>query len=138
MTHSNQSDSTASHVLSQILYACFAIPVAIVMINVFWPAGFVLAIILAAFWPTPWEAKRGLGAKEVENIVRDLVPNGKSKATGNASFDAYRADVLDRLEKEQDRFEDFLGRLRDAKDKSEFDRFMDDRAGRISDQPTSS
>lgn len=48
--------------------------------------------------------------------------------TGNRAFDAYKADTLRRLESEQDNFEAFLERLREAKDKAEFDQFMDDRA----------
>ncbi|MCF6443567.1 DUF2852 domain-containing protein [Nereida sp. MMG025] len=48
--------------------------------------------------------------------------------TGNAAFDAYKADTLRRLEEEQASFEQFLERLREAKDKAEFDQFMDDRA----------
>lgn len=50
------------------------------------------------------------------------------RPTGNAAFDAYKADTLKRLEQEQEAFESFLQRLRQAKDKTEFDSFMDDRA----------
>lgn len=50
------------------------------------------------------------------------------RATGNSAFDSYKADTLSRLEEEQHRFEEFLERLRDAKDKSEFDDFMEERA----------
>jgi hypothetical protein len=50
------------------------------------------------------------------------------RASGNAAFDSYKADTLRRLEEEQEAFEGFLQRLRQAKDKSEFDSFMDDRA----------
>lgn len=50
------------------------------------------------------------------------------RATGNAAFDSYKADTLRRLEDEQEAFEAFLQRLRAAKDKTEFDTFMDDRA----------
>lgn len=53
-----------------------------------------------------------------------------SRPTGNAAFDAYKADTLSRLEEEQNSFENFLERLRAAKDKSEFDTFMDERAAR--------
>lgn len=53
-----------------------------------------------------------------------------SRPTGNAAFDSYKADTLRRLEEEQTSFESFLERLRAAKDKSEFDAFMDERAGR--------
>jgi hypothetical protein len=49
-------------------------------------------------------------------------------SSGNTAFDAYKADTLRRLEEEQNNFESFLERLRDAKDKAEFDQFMDDRA----------
>lgn len=48
-------------------------------------------------------------------------------SSGNNAFDAYKADTLKRLEDEQGAFEAFMQRLRDAKDKSEFDAFMDDR-----------
>jgi Protein of unknown function (DUF2852) len=48
--------------------------------------------------------------------------------SGNTAFDAYKSDTLKRLEEEQKAFESFLQRLRDAKDKSEFDSFMEDRA----------
>ena len=52
----------------------------------------------------------------------------KFRTSGNTAFDAYKADTLRRLEDEQDAFEAFLQRLRDAKDKSEFDQFMSDRS----------
>lgn len=50
------------------------------------------------------------------------------RPSGNAAFDAYKSDMLRRLEDEQTAFEAFLQRLREAKDKSEFDSFMEDRA----------
>ena len=50
-------------------------------------------------------------------------------SSGNSAFDAYKANTLKRLKDEQKQFEAFLNRLREAKDKSEFDRFMDERAG---------
>ena len=53
---------------------------------------------------------------------------GTFRSSGNAAFDAYKADTIRRLQEEQDAFEAFLQRLRDAKDKSEFDSFMADRA----------
>ncbi len=55
------------------------------------------------------------------------------KSSGNAAFDAYKADTLRRLEEEQDSFESFMRRLRDAKDKAEFDQFMAERAGKARD-----
>lgn len=53
---------------------------------------------------------------------------GAFKSSGNMAFDAYKGDTLRRLEEEQASFEDFLRRLRESKDKVEFDAFMDDRA----------
>lgn len=55
------------------------------------------------------------------------------KSSGNSAFDAYKAETLRRLEEEQDNFEAFLKRLRDAKDQAEFDQFMDDRAQKMTD-----
>ena len=54
--------------------------------------------------------------------------SGPFRSSGNAAFDAYKSDTIRRLQEEQDAFEAFLQRLRDAKDKSEFDSFMSDRA----------
>jgi Protein of unknown function (DUF2852) len=51
-----------------------------------------------------------------------------SNATGNNAFDTYKAEALRRLEDEQEAFEAFLQRLRNSKDKTEFDAFMEDRA----------
>ncbi|SHG67534.1 Protein of unknown function [Cognatiyoonia sediminum] len=120
---------TSVQILSMLLFAVFAVPTAIVMINVFWPAGFALALVFAIYWPRPFETKtKGLDATEVEEMVKDLVPSQEPRSSGNASFDAYRSDVIERLEAEQVNFEAFLERLRDAKDKTEFDQFMDDRA----------
>ncbi len=48
-------------------------------------------------------------------------------STGNSAFDSYRDETLKRLEDEQTAFQAFIQRLREAKDKAEFDQFMDDR-----------
>ena len=117
-------------VISTILYAGFAFVTTIVALNIFWPAGLALGIVLGwrggfipGFGQTP-------GSQQAA-AVQSVAPAASAMpSSGNASFDAYRAEMLTRLEKEQDRFEGFLGRLREAKDKSEFDRFMDDRAAR--------
>ena len=50
------------------------------------------------------------------------------RPSGNSAFDAYKTETLRRLEDEQASFEQFLERLREAKDKAEFDQFMNDRA----------
>ncbi|WP_372839483.1 DUF2852 domain-containing protein [Phaeovulum sp.] len=48
--------------------------------------------------------------------------------TGNAAFDSYKADTLQRLEREQNEFEAFLHRLRESRDKAEFDQYLAERA----------
>ena len=48
-------------------------------------------------------------------------------SSGNAAFDEYRNETFRRLEEEQREFRDFLSRLRMAKDKAEFDQFMNER-----------
>ena len=116
---------TSVQILSTILFAAFAIPVTIVALNVFWPAGVVIAGLLAwrgGFAPS---MARGPALPSIDG----LAPRAEApKSSGNATFDAYRDMTLARLEQEQDRFGDFLDRLREARDKVEFDQFMQDRA----------
>ncbi len=50
-----------------------------------------------------------------------------TQSSGNHAFDEYREETLRRLEDEQQEFDGFLERLRQARDKAEFDQFMDDR-----------
>jgi hypothetical protein len=60
---------------------------------------------------------------------------GHGNSSGNAAFDEYREQTLRRLEEEQKEFFEYLERLRKAKDKEEFDRFMADRKGRTDLSP---
>ncbi len=50
--------------------------------------------------------------------------------SGNRAFDGYRRETLQRLEEEQREFFEYLERLRQARDKSEFDAFMAERRDR--------
>ncbi|MCK0198332.1 DUF2852 domain-containing protein [Ancylobacter sp. 6x-1] len=52
------------------------------------------------------------------------------RPSGNAAFDDYREETLRRLEDEEREFATFLDRLRQAKDKAEFDQFMTERRNR--------
>ncbi len=54
--------------------------------------------------------------------------HGRFGSTGNVAFDNYRDETLKRLEEEQANFGKFMEQLRAAKDKAEFDQFMDSRA----------
>ncbi len=46
---------------------------------------------------------------------------------GLSPFEEYRTETLRRLDQEQKEFQDFLSRLRTAKDKEEFEQFIADR-----------
>lgn len=84
----------------------------------FWPIG--LAVLAYLIW-----SKRMFTSC---NRRQARIHSPMTGATGNAAFDAYREDTLRRLEEEQEAFDAFLRRLREARDKSEFDQFMDERA----------
>ena len=55
---------------------------------------------------------------------------GQPPSSGNRAFDEYRTETIRRLEEEQREFQEFLRRLRFAKDKAEFDQFMAERRNR--------
>lgn len=81
----------------------------------FWPIG--LGLLGYMIW-----SKRMFGcSKRSHRTGYHAVP------TGNSAFDAYREETLKRLEEEHSEFVDFLEKLREAKDKSEFDQFMKQR-----------
>ncbi|MBU2993650.1 DUF2852 domain-containing protein [Octadecabacter sp. 1_MG-2023] len=123
----------AVQVLSTILFAAFAIPVTIIALNVFWPAGILIAVILAwrgGFAPT---GRPSPAPRDMDEAMKSLMPTTAQRSSGNASFDAYRHDMIERLEIEQEKFEGFLSRLRHAKDQSEFDTFLDQRAAALDD-----
>ena len=83
----------------------------------FWPVG--LALLAYMIW----------GKKMFGNCRKSMHRSHHGfKSSGNTAFDAYKAETLRRLEDEQSSFQEFLKRLRDAKDKSEFEQFMEDRA----------
>jgi len=88
----------------------------------FWPVG--LALLFYMIWSKRmFNGSCGRRGRKSHHIMRHTF-----RSSGNTAFDAYKADTLRRLEDEQESFEAFLQRLRDAKDKSEFDDFMDERA----------
>lgn len=79
---------------------------------VFWPIG--LAILGYMIW-----SNRMFSCKS-----RRMTRNSLHSSTGNSAFDAYREQTLQRLEDEHRDFVNFLQKLREAKDKAEFDDFM--------------
>ena len=55
---------------------------------------------------------------------------GGQSSSGNVAFDEYREETLRKLDEEQREFRDYLDRLRSAKDRAEFDQFMNERRSR--------
>jgi hypothetical protein len=110
-----------------------------------WPLGLViLAFIIGSgrmgcgyhHGMSRWESKMQRMQEKMERVrakmdnVRGSDWWGGPPSSGNRAFDDYRSETLKRLEEEQREFRDFLGRLRFAKDKTEFDQFMAERRGR--------
>jgi hypothetical protein len=99
---------------------------------IFWPFGLVLLAYL--IWSGRMGCWRGCGpgrwyeTKQTREQRRGRYWKGDS--SGNAAFDEYREETIRRLQEEQNEFESFLERLRHAKDKAEFDQFMNERRGR--------
>ena len=86
-----------------------------------WPVG--LALLAYMIW-----SKRMFNGSCAKRTNSHMMTRHRFKTSGNVAFDNYKAETLRRLEDEQDAFESFLQRLREAKDKAEFDQFMDERA----------
>jgi hypothetical protein len=107
---------------------------------VFWPLGLLALFIKmkkgelwkgASEMETPW--------KNWQNPVQGFGDFSKSwkpnYATGNAAFDDYRKAALEKLEAERRKldeerahFDEFLAKLRRAKDQEAFERFMAERS----------
>lgn len=111
---------------------------------VFWPVG---AVILAyMLWSgrmhcgchggrgrERWESRMAERFERARSRMEERFGGfgrGGSYSSGNKAFDDYREATLKRLEEEEREFRAFLERLRQAKDKSEFDQFMAERRDR--------
>ena len=95
----------------------------------FWPVGFVaLAFVVFSGRSRTWRMQsRG----QWHNTgMRGFGRRRMGGSSGNAAFDEYRSETIKRLEDEQKEFVEYLEKLRQAKDKAEFDQFMADRRGR--------
>ncbi|MDD7971691.1 DUF2852 domain-containing protein [Roseinatronobacter alkalisoli] len=103
-----------------------------------WIAAMVLAFIL--FWPLGLGLLAYMiwGKQMFGKSCRKQARHGAAmmRSSGNTAFDSYKSDMLRRLEDEQAAFDSFLHRLREAKDKTEFDQFMEEnRRKRDAGQP---
>jgi len=113
------------------------IAVMVLAFVVFWPIG--LAILAYLIWSGRMGCARGGNMTRWQQCMAERFERKAGKwgmqaraypPTGNAAFDEYRADMLQRLEEEADEFRTYLERLRMAKDKAEFDQFMAERRSR--------
>jgi hypothetical protein len=97
---------------------------------IWWPLGLALLAYMIGSGRMGCWSKHGLGRwkDKGEQFVRSTTHGFRS--SGNRAFDDYKAETLQRLEEEQKEFVEFLERLRQSKDKAEFDQFMAERAGR--------
>ena len=97
----------------------------------FWPIG--LALLAYMIWSKRMFSN---GCTHKSAHRRHMMRSHRFRSSGNTAFDAYKADTLDRLEREQEEFEAFLKRLRESKDKAEFDQYMEDRAKAAAEETT--
>ena len=98
-----------------------------------WPIG--LATLAFLIWSGRMSSSKGGWVSRWPGSMDEMRNAGtwwRPSRSGNQAFDDYRAETLQRLEDEQREFQEFLRRLRMAKDKQEFDQFMDERRGRSS------
>jgi len=104
-----------------------------------WPLGLAtLAYLAGSGRLYAWRDGRGrtpgtwfnLGVGSPSATQGSGVHGSRMPPSGNQAFDTYRADAISRLEDEQREFQAFLERLRQARDKAEFDAFMADRRQR--------
>lgn len=103
----------------------------------FWPIG--LGILAYMIWSGRMGCARNGDFARWQQRMSDKWDRNKGRwsrhggafaSSGNDAFDEYREETLKRLEEEQREFREFLGRLRKAKDKQEFDQFMAERRSR--------
>jgi hypothetical protein len=77
-----------------------------------------------------WSGPDGHDARDEFRAWRRRHRWSRHGASGNVAFDEYREETLRKLDEEQREFRDFLDRLRAAKDRAEFDQFMNERRNR--------
>jgi hypothetical protein len=88
-------------------------------------------------WQSRWQSKMERMQEKMDRMRAKMDGTragsdwwGTPPSSGNKAFDDYRSETLRRLEDEQREFKEFLERLRFAKDRAEFDQFMNERRDR--------
>ena len=109
----------------------------------FWPVG--LAVLAYIIWGEKFGGSTEKAQRYWNKGASFVRSNTKAAGfgrpdfaatSGNAAFDEYRAEQLRRLEEERarldaeiDAFHEYMANLNKAKDREEFDRFMNERRG---------
>jgi hypothetical protein len=125
--------------------------IALVVIGfiVFWPVGLALLVLLIwrgrmfcgksghiGHWYSPEARSEWRERRQEFREWRKRERWSRRHGSGNVAFDEYRDETLRRLEEEQREFHEYLDKLRAAKDRAEFDQFMNDRRNRPPAPPT--
>ena len=102
---------------------------------VFWPLGLAMLAWIV------WGDEIGRKTEELKGqfwSFSERTPSfraGSFRDTGNVAFDEYREETLRKLEEDQREFQNYLDKLRAAKDRAEFDQFMNERRNRPTAPP---
>ena len=88
----------------------------------FWPVGLAFVYILVR--------RKKMNCRSANSFRSEWSTLSAMRPTGNVAFDDYRRATLERLQEESREFGAFVERLRRAKDQSEFEAFMADRAAK--------
>lgn len=103
---------------------------------VFWPVGLALLAFLVMSGRLGSGYSRQWSCAARRRYSRRRASSQRyHTASGNAAFDEYREQTLERLEEEEREFQEFLRKLRMAKDRTEFDRFMATRRAKLEQGP---
>ncbi|MTD95431.1 DUF2852 domain-containing protein [Hyphomicrobium sp. xq] len=111
--------------------------------------GFILATLIGLAWAVVWIAfalfwlvwpllllvvagiawrRQARGWQRAQRMSPEA-PQHEASPSGNAAFDTYRAETVQRLDEERAHFGAYLEHLRKAKDKEAFDNYIAERRG---------
>ena len=137
-----------NHAIIKPQWGPFTIALMVLGFVVWWPLGLaMLAYILwgEMFGGSPEKAEAWMNKSKAwcqNGHSRHNGYNNWRNTSGNAAFDDYRAEQLKRLEEERKRldeeitqFQDYMRNLRMARDREEFDRFMQNRGNTTGNRP---
>ena len=113
-------------ILATLFWLCWA--ALWLVVALFWVAWPLTLLVLACI---AWRVQSRLWPQEQRTrAAKPERARPSFRQSGNAAFDEYREETLRRLDEEHETFRAFLERLRKAKDKEAFDRFVAERRGR--------